>query len=51
MFTDGMFTWPTVEALQKHKGPHYLYYFDYLGEYTFQVLFAGKRFLTGKITK
>ncbi|XP_074000281.1 juvenile hormone esterase-like, partial [Rhodnius prolixus] len=47
MFTDGMFTWPTVEALQKHKGPHYLYYFDYLGEYTFQVLFAGKRFLTG----
>lgn len=51
MYTDGLFIWPAVEALQKHKGPHYLYYFNYLGESSFQEVFAGKRVLTGKYYK
>uniref|UniRef100_T1HB33 Carboxylic ester hydrolase n=1 Tax=Rhodnius prolixus TaxID=13249 RepID=T1HB33_RHOPR len=51
MYTDGLFIWPAVEALQKHKGPHYLYYFNYLGESSFQEVFAGKRVLTGSAHK
>uniref|UniRef100_T1I1Q3 COesterase domain-containing protein n=2 Tax=Rhodnius prolixus TaxID=13249 RepID=T1I1Q3_RHOPR len=47
LFTDGTFLWPAIESLRKHKGPHYLYYLDYLGEHSFQEILAGKRVLTG----
>uniref|UniRef100_T1I1Q4 COesterase domain-containing protein n=2 Tax=Rhodnius prolixus TaxID=13249 RepID=T1I1Q4_RHOPR len=47
VFTDGYFLWPIIESLRKHKGPHYLYYFDYLGEHSFQEILAGKRVLKG----
>ncbi|XP_073973339.1 venom carboxylesterase-6-like [Rhodnius prolixus] len=47
MYSDRMFIWPSVEALRVHKGPHYFYYFDYLGEYSFQEILAGKRVLVG----
>uniref|UniRef100_T1I1U7 Carboxylesterase type B domain-containing protein n=1 Tax=Rhodnius prolixus TaxID=13249 RepID=T1I1U7_RHOPR len=47
MFTDGYFLWPAIESLRKHEGPHYLYYFDYLGEHSFQEILAGRRVLKG----
>lgn len=48
MVTDGHYLWPIIESLRKHKGPHHLYYFDYLGEHSFQEILAGRRVLTGK---
>ncbi|XP_073973378.1 venom carboxylesterase-6-like [Rhodnius prolixus] len=47
VFTDCYVLWPIIESLRKHKGPHYLYYFDYLGEHSIQEILAGKRVLTG----
>uniref|UniRef100_T1I1U5 Carboxylesterase type B domain-containing protein n=1 Tax=Rhodnius prolixus TaxID=13249 RepID=T1I1U5_RHOPR len=47
MFTDGFFLWPAMKSLWKHKGPHYLYYFDYLGEHSYQEIITGERILTG----
>ncbi|XP_073973391.1 carboxylic ester hydrolase-like [Rhodnius prolixus] len=47
MFSDNQFFWPSVEALRKHHGQQYFYYFDYLGKHSFQELFAGKRTLKG----
>ncbi|XP_074000286.1 carboxylic ester hydrolase-like [Rhodnius prolixus] len=47
MFTDAYYLWPIIESLRKHKGPHHLYYFDYLGEHSFQEILAGRRVLTG----
>ncbi|XP_073973299.1 juvenile hormone esterase-like [Rhodnius prolixus] len=47
MYTDGLFIWPVVKALRKHRGPHYFYYFNYLGENSYQESFAGEIVLTG----
>ncbi|XP_073973312.1 juvenile hormone esterase-like [Rhodnius prolixus] len=47
LYSDRMLIWPVIETLQKHSDPHYLYYFDYLGEYSYQEIFAGRRVLQG----
>uniref|UniRef100_T1IEA3 COesterase domain-containing protein n=2 Tax=Rhodnius prolixus TaxID=13249 RepID=T1IEA3_RHOPR len=49
MYSDRIFIWPAVEALRVHKGPHYFYYFDYVGEYSFQEILAGRRVLVGSV--
>lgn len=48
MYCDRWFIWPAVEALRVHKGPHYFYYFDYVGEHSYQEILAGKRLLVGE---
>ncbi|XP_074000277.1 esterase E4-like [Rhodnius prolixus] len=51
MYTDGLFIWPVVKALRKHRGPHYFYYFNYLGENSYQESFAGARVLTVRVAR
>lgn len=45
MVTDAAFWYPTMEAIERHKGPVYLYYFDYLGNNSFLDLLGSRRMI------
>ncbi|XP_073999732.1 juvenile hormone esterase-like isoform X2 [Rhodnius prolixus] len=47
MFSDIFFLWPMIKSLQLHKGPQYVFYFDYLGQTSGQEVLATRRVLRG----